>query len=81
MVEPETYYKQIGSTYYYDTLSQPLGAGAFGTVYKGYSLKDDKEVVAIKVIPKEILEKHKCFLAMFIREIEILKTIKGSHVL
>lgn len=81
MVEAETNYKQVGATYYYDTLSQPLGAGAFGTVYRGYSLKNDKEVTAIKVISKAILDQYKDYLDLFLREIEILRKIKGKHVL
>mmetsp|Transcript_61460 Transcript_61460/g.71527 ORF Transcript_61460/g.71527 Transcript_61460/m.71527 type:complete len:309 (-) Transcript_61460:101-1027(-) len=77
----EATFKQIGETYYFDIQSVPLGSGTFGVVFKGYSNKDDDEEVAIKVISKAILEQYKDHLDTLMREIEILRKIKGKHII
>lgn len=81
MVESEPCYKQIGKNYYYDMNARPLGAGNFGKVYKGHSLKDNEEKVAIKVISQAILVQYKDYIEIFLREIEVLRKIKGKRLL
>lgn len=70
-------YKKIGN-YIYGLDQQPLGTGSFGSVFKGCELSDRKKAVAIKMINKETFEKKRDF---FLREVEVLSSIKGEHLL
>ena len=72
--------KQVGQ-FVFDPSSKPLGAGTFGKVFRGTDFKNNDAPVAIKVIPPEILEEYKDFIDLFLREINILKEIRGDYIL
>ena len=65
----------------YDPNSKPIGTGIFSAVYKGHKIKNPSEEVAIKVIPSDILQQYKDNRALFIREVDVLKNIKGKYIL
>ena len=75
-------YKKIGE-YIYDPDASALGAGAFGKVYRGWEQTDTNKLVAIKVIPSSIVQKYTNAdkQEAFMREINVLKKIKGRHIL
>lgn len=72
--------KQIGQ-FSYDQDSVPLGAGTFGKVFKGVDTKNNNEPVAIKIIPAEVLKQYQDFIDLFLREINILREIRGEYIL
>lgn len=71
----EEKWKQVG-TYFYDE-NHPLGEGASGKVFKAYDESNDCKEVALKVIP---MEKIQIYEVLFMREIALLKSIQGRHV-
>lgn len=76
MVEP--CYKRI-ENYFFDANSQPLGEGAFATVYKATDQKTDT-TVAVKVICAKKLSHSKEQSNLFMREINVLHELKGEHI-
>lgn len=73
-------YKKVGD-YQFDPKSTLLGKGIFGEVYLGEHSDDPNIKVAIKVVSSSVLEANKEHLKLFLREVEVLKGIKGKHVL
>ena len=65
--------------FYYDP-NQVLGRGAFGTVYKAYDERNGAPA-AVKVIPSTKLLENEDQYNLFMREINILREIKGEHVI
>ncbi|XP_013001079.1 serine/threonine-protein kinase ULK3 isoform X2 [Cavia porcellus] len=59
-------------------LTERLGSGTYATVYKAYSKKDTREVVAIKCVAKKSL--NKASVENLLTEIEILKGIRHPHI-
>lgn len=72
-------YKQVGD-YFFDMEKGEIGSGAFGKVFKGFDSKNDDAVVAVKLIPATILAQYKEHIKLFLREINILSTIKGRYI-
>ena len=79
-MEDKQEFKQIGN-FCYDLNSKPLGIGEFAKVYKGCEKGNTNEPVAIKVITHETLRENREFLDIFDREMQILRMIKGDHIL
>ena len=72
-------YKKVDD-YYFRPTGKPLGKGAYATVYKGYKGLEDPKEVAIKLIPAiKMLENQENY-DMFMREIDVLRQIKGEHI-
>ncbi|XP_028679002.2 serine/threonine-protein kinase ULK3 isoform X3 [Erpetoichthys calabaricus] len=59
-------------------LTERLGSGTYAVVYKAYRKKDNREVVAVKVVSKKSL--NKASMENLLTEIEILKTVKHPHI-
>lgn len=77
---PKKLVKKVGN-YIYDFNAAPIGAGGFATVYKGYEYGNTTNVVAIKVISKDAVAKYGKRQDILMREIEVLKKLKGKHIL
>lgn len=60
-------------------LDNEIGKGSFATVYKGHSILNKEENIAIKAVPKSTL-KNKKLLENLEIEIAILKKIKHPHI-
>jgi serine/threonine protein kinase len=73
-----TVYKKINK-YYYDSKS-PVGRGAFSTIYTAFDMTKDDEQVALKTVAVKTLLEDKDQLVLFEREIDILRKIRGKHV-
>uniref|UniRef100_A0A8C9G2S4 non-specific serine/threonine protein kinase n=1 Tax=Pavo cristatus TaxID=9049 RepID=A0A8C9G2S4_PAVCR len=59
-------------------LTERLGTGTYATVYKAYSKRDTREVVAVKCVSKRSL--NRASVENLLTEIEILKTIRHPHI-
>ncbi|XP_028920935.1 serine/threonine-protein kinase ULK3 isoform X1 [Ornithorhynchus anatinus] len=59
-------------------LTERLGSGTYATVYKAYSKKDARQVVAIKCVCKKSL--NKASVENLLTEIEILKAARHPHI-
>ena len=66
---------KIIKEYCYDPLSRPLGSGAYGTVYLGRKMKNEEEVVAIKVVNLEHISRDEVK-----REIDVHSKIKCEYI-
>eukprot|EP00331_Platyophrya_macrostoma_P029012 CAMPEP_0176456310 /NCGR_PEP_ID=MMETSP0127-20121128/31207_1 /TAXON_ID=938130 /ORGANISM="Platyophrya macrostoma, Strain WH" /LENGTH=384 /DNA_ID=CAMNT_0017846235 /DNA_START=52 /DNA_END=1206 /DNA_ORIENTATION=+ len=75
----EDNYKKIDHFYYKPT-SKPLGKGAFATVYRAYDESQGGKEVAVKVIPAMKMLENQENYELFMREIEVLRQIKGDHI-
>ena len=73
-------FRKVGN-YVYDPNGEEIGRGAFGSVYKGVEYTNKTNKVAIKIILKSTIEKHRDLLDMFSREIKVLKKIQGKNLL
>jgi serine/threonine-protein kinase ULK/ATG1 len=60
--------------------NKPIGQGAFAKVYRATDEKDDKIEVAVKAVPAQKLLESEEQYKLLMREIEILRQIKGEHV-
>ena len=66
----------------YDCNSPALGTGSFGIVFKGWEIKNPRNFVAIKLIPKTYISKSSTrHLQAALKEIEVLRQLKGEHLL
>jgi len=74
----EPTYKKIDNFFFDPT--KPLGAGVFATVYKAYDEKNNNAAVAVKVIPAAKLLESEDQYNLFMREIDVLRQIKGDHI-
>jgi len=74
----EPTYKKIDNIFFDPT--KPLGKGAFATVYKGYDEKNKNAPVAVKVIPAAKLLESEDQYNLFMREIDVLRQVKGEHI-
>lgn len=74
----EPTYKKIDNFFFDPT--RPLGKGAFATVYKGYDEKNKNAPVAVKVIPAAKLLESEDQYNLFMREIDVLRQVKGEHI-
>jgi serine/threonine protein kinase len=70
-------YKKIDN-FYFDC-TKPLGTGAFGKVYKAYDERTGM-AVAVKVIPFVLLNGNLELQTLFLREIDVLRQLKGNHI-
>lgn len=61
-------------------LSNLLGQGSFARVYKAYDMRDRNIEAAVKMISAVKLQKSKDDMNLFMREIEVLRQIKGEHI-
>ncbi|XP_015728256.1 serine/threonine-protein kinase ULK3 isoform X3 [Coturnix japonica] len=59
-------------------LTERLGTGTYATVYKAYSKRNTREVVAVKCVSKRSL--NRASVENLLTEIEILKTIRHPHI-
>jgi len=75
MAEPT--YKKVDN-YFYDP-AKPLGKGAFATVYQATDEKTNHKV-AVKVISAVKLLESEDQYNLFMREINVLREIKGEHI-
>lgn len=57
-----------------------LGKGAFGSVYKAYDESRNNLEVACKMIPSAKLLESEEQYNLFMREVEVLRQIKGNHI-
>jgi len=65
--------------FYYDPNSKYLGKGAFAAVYKAIDERTNT-TVAVKVVPSvKLLESEEQY-NLFMREINVLRQIKGEHI-
>lgn len=76
----DTACKKIGDYYYYLN-SKRLGRGGFSTVYRGFHVDDEDDIVAIKVISAETFQQYQDKPELFERETKVLLSIRGQHVL
>jgi serine/threonine protein kinase len=72
-------YKKIDQ-YVYNPNVAPLGKGAFAAVYKAYDEKRNNCEVAVKVIPATKLLENEEQYNLFMREIDVLRQIKGDNI-
>ena len=72
-------YKKIDN-YVFDPQERFLGKGAFAAVYKAYDENNDQKEVASKIISAAMLTENADQYAQFMREIEILRQIKGDNI-
>jgi serine/threonine protein kinase len=74
----EVNYKKIDNFFFDPT--KPVGKGAFGAVYKAFDETQNNKEVACKMIPAAKLLESEEQYNLFMREIEVLRQIKGSHI-
>ena len=79
-MEQQGQHKQVGN-YSYDITSRPIGKGVFSIVFKGQSVKNPNDVVAIKFIDAQTIQTYSDNQELFKREIYLLMNIKGPHIL
>lgn len=60
--------------------TKPIGRGAFATVYRAWKEKDEKCEVAVKAVPAQKLLESEEQYKLLMREIEILRQIKGDNI-
>jgi serine/threonine protein kinase len=71
-------YKKIDNFFFDPT--KLLGKGAFGSVYKAHDESKNNLEVACKMIPAaKLLESDEQY-NLFMREVEVLRQIKGNHI-
>lgn len=61
-------------------LDNLLGQGSFARVYKAYDMRDRSIEAAVKMISAIKLQKSRDEMNLFMREIDVLRQIKGEHV-
>lgn len=71
-------YKKVGKYYFNDIA--PIGKGAFGTVYIAYDLTNKDAKLAVKAIKIVDLLDDDIEREAILREIQVLRQIKGDHV-
>jgi len=71
-------YKRIDNFYFCPV--NPLGKGAFSQVFKAYDENKNHREVAVKVIPASKLLQNEDMYHLFLREIDILRQIKGENI-
>jgi len=74
----EPNFKKIDN-FYYDPNSKYLGKGAFAAVYKATDERTNTPV-AVKVIPSVKLLESEDQYNLFMREINVLRQIRGEHI-
>lgn len=74
----EPTFKKIDSFYFDPT--KALGKGAFASVYKAFDERHNNAEVAVKVIPAAKLLESEDQYNLFMREIDVLRQIKGQHI-
>jgi Serine/threonine protein kinase len=78
MQKHEPQCKKIDNFYFDPT--KPIGKGAFATVYKAFDESRGNQEVAVKMIPASKLLESEEQYNLFMREIEVLRKIKGEHI-
>lgn len=76
--QPEVSYKKIDNFFFDPT--KALGKGAFGAVYKAYDESRNNMEVAVKMVPAAKLLESEDQYNLFMREIEVLRQIRGNHI-
>lgn len=71
-------YKKIDNFFFDPT--KILGKGAFGSVFKAYDESRNNLEVACKMIPAAKLLESEDQYNLFMREVEVLRQIKGNHI-
>jgi len=66
--------------YIYNPNVPPLGKGAFAAVYKAFDESRNNCEVAVKVIPATKLLENEEQYNLFMREIDVLRQIKGNNI-
>ena len=74
----EPVYKKVDN-FYFDQ-NKPIGKGAFATVYRAHNEKNPSVDVAVKMIPSAKLLESEDQYNLFMREIDVLRQIKGNHI-
>lgn len=74
----EPTFKKIDNFYFDPT--KALGKGAFASVFKAYDERNQNREVAVKVIPAAKLLESEDQYNLFMREIDVLRQIKGQHI-
>ena len=59
--------------------SDKLGEGSYATVYKG-KVNETKEIVAIKVLQKEVINQDEYLLEGLMQEIKIMQKLKSPKI-
>lgn len=77
-VTPTEKWKRI-DPFIYDP-DTPISKGNFGTVYKAYDTSRQNKLVAVKVISSKKFMNDPALYDLFMREIAVLRQIKGPHV-
>lgn len=62
-------------------LLNKVGAGQFGTVYKGVLIEDQKKVYAIKCIPKSKLENNSILNRLFQTEMHVMSKLNHPNIM
>lgn len=72
--------KAVGK--YIFSLSEKLGSGAFGTVYRGYEKADPSKEVAIKMVPLSVNEEEFEQIKMLLeREVDVMQNLDHPSIL
>ena len=79
MEKQEVFYKRVGKYYYDDT--NIIGMGGFGKVYTAFKEDDESTKLAVKVVSISHLFEKPGLKELFIREIDILRQLQGSHII
>jgi len=75
---PSSTFKKVNQ-YYYNPRN-PLGKGGFGTVYLAKDQTKPEVEYAVKVVPMSMITSEPKLKELILREIQILRQIKGEHI-
>ena len=72
--------ERIGNVYEFDRQTDVIGRGGMGTVYRGIHTETNA-IVAIKQLNPDLIQANADFLARFLREADVLRTLKHPNII